>query len=162
MSQQGTIRVAIPGAGAALIYERDSMGRLCRLVCGERVYIEVVDGELQFGENLADHMAAADVFVFPSRTDTFGIVMLEAMACGVPVAALPVTGPIDVVRDGETGVLRDDLREAALGALHIDPAVCRAYASQRSWENATRQFIGNLVPALGEPGAQISPITLDN
>ena len=66
----------------------------------------------RFGKELASYVAGGDVFVFPSKTDTFGLVMLEAMACGLPVAALPVTGPIDVVRDGETGILDDDLRKA--------------------------------------------------
>ena len=82
------------------------------------------------------HVAAADVFVFPSRTDTFGLVLLEAMACGVPVAAYPVTGPIDVVADGVTGVLDEDLRVAALAALTIDPEACREHALEHSWEAA--------------------------
>ena len=101
----------------------------------------------RFGQELAALMGAADVFVFPSLTDTFGIVMLEAMACGLPVAAYPVTGPIDVVEQGVTGVLDDDLRAAALGALELDPAACRAEALKRSWQRATEQFLGNLVPA---------------
>jgi glycosyltransferase involved in cell wall biosynthesis len=99
------------------------------------------------GEDLARHVAACDVFVFPSRTDTFGLVLLEAMACGLPVAAYPVTGPLDVVVDGVTGVLRDDLREAALAALHLDPAACRAHALKFSWEACSRQFLEALVPA---------------
>ena len=98
----------------------------------------------RFGAELAAHIAAADVFVFPSRTDTFGLVLLEAMACGVPVAAYPVTGPIDVVQPGVTGVLHTDLREAALTALKLDPAQCRAYALEHTWETATRQFLSNL------------------
>ena len=102
----------------------------------------------QFGEALASHLAAADVFVFPSRTDTFGLVLLEALACGVPVAAYPVTGPIDVVENGATGMLADDLRAAALAALQIDPDRCRAYALEHTWEAATQQFLTNLVPAL--------------
>ena len=72
------------------------------------------------GAELARIYASADVFVFPSRTDTFGIVLLEALASGVPVAAYPVTGPIDVLSDGIGGVLSDDLRTAALAALDID------------------------------------------
>ena len=71
----------------------------------------------KFGEALAEHISSADVFVFPSRTDTFGLVMLEAMACGTPVAAYPVTGPIDVVRDGFSGRLHEDLATAAREAL---------------------------------------------
>ncbi len=79
----------------------------------------------KFGEELARHVAAADVFVFPSLTDTFGLVNLEAMACGVPVAAFPVTGPIDVVEDGVTGALDQDLARAALRALTLKPQACR-------------------------------------
>ena len=98
------------------------------------------------GEDLAAHVAAADVFVFPSRTDTFGLVLLEAMACGVPVAAYPVTGPLDVVRDGVTGVLSEDLRSAALAALELDPVACRQHALAYTWEVATRQFTEHLAP----------------
>jgi glycosyltransferase involved in cell wall biosynthesis len=109
----------------------------------------------KFGEELASHVAAADVFVFPSRTDTFGLVLLEAMACGVPVAAYPVTGPIDVVTQGVTGELNEDLRTAALAALKLDPKQCRAYALTNTWENATRQFLSQLAPRdVTEPVAQ--------
>jgi glycosyltransferase involved in cell wall biosynthesis len=100
----------------------------------------------KYGEELACHVAAADVFVFPSRTDTFGLVLLEAMACGVPVAAYPVTGPIDVVTQGVTGELNEDLRAAARAALRLDPSQCRAYALANTWDNATRQFLANLAP----------------
>lgn len=100
----------------------------------------------KYGEELASHVAASDVFVFPSRTDTFGLVMLEAMACGVPVAAYPVTGPIDVVTQGVTGDLNEDLRAAALAALKLDPNQCRAYALANTWETATRQFLSHLAP----------------
>jgi len=94
---------------------------------------------------LAAHLAAADTFVFPSHTDTFGIVMLEAMACGVPVAAFPVTGPVDVVRNGETGALDDDLGNAVHGALQLDGRVCREHALAHSWQRATEYFAANLV-----------------
>jgi glycosyltransferase involved in cell wall biosynthesis len=100
----------------------------------------------RYGEELASHVAAADVFVFASRTDTFGLVLLEAMACGVPVAAYPVTGPIDVVTQGVTGELNEDLRVATLAALKLDPRQCRAYALANTWENATRQFLSHLAP----------------
>ena len=100
----------------------------------------------KYGEELASHVACADVFVFPSRTDTFGLVLLEAMACGVPVAAYPVTGPIDVVTQGVTGVLNEDLRAATLAALKLDPRQCRAYALGNTWDNATRQFLSHLAP----------------
>jgi glycosyltransferase involved in cell wall biosynthesis len=112
----------------------------------QQKYPEVKFTGFCYGEELARHIAAADVFVFPSLTDTFGLVMLEAMACGVPVAAFPVTGPGDVVIDGVTGCLNDDLKEAALCALQIDPQNPRDYAMSHSWHQATDQFIANLVP----------------
>jgi glycosyltransferase involved in cell wall biosynthesis len=99
----------------------------------------------RFGEDLASMLAAADVMVFPSLTDTFGLVNLEAMACGVPVAAFPVTGPIDVVEDGVTGALDTDLAAAAVRALRVDPAACRARALQSDWNSCARQFECNLV-----------------
>jgi len=101
-------------------------------------------------ESLAQHLADADVFVFPSRTDTFGVVMLEAMACAVPVAAYPVPGPIDVVQDGKTGILRHDLAEAVRLAASLDGNVCREFALTRSWQRAARQFASHLVGAHGE------------
>ena len=96
------------------------------------------------GADLAAHLAAADVFVFPSRTDTFGVVQLEALACGAPVAAFPVTGPLDVIADHPVGALDEDLRSACLRALEISREACREFALARSWENSARQFIGNL------------------
>jgi glycosyltransferase involved in cell wall biosynthesis len=108
----------------------------------------------RFGAELAWHMAAADVFVFPSRTDTFGIVMLESMACGVPVAAYPVQGPLDVVRNGVTGILDEDLATAVQRALRLESAQCRAFAQLQSWERCTRQFIGHLAPAVERPAPQ--------
>ena len=98
----------------------------------------------RFGEELASHIAGGDAFVFPSKTDTFGLVMLEAMACGLPVAALPVTGPIDVVRNGETGILDEDLASACHAALKLDGATCRQYAESRSWARSTEQFYSHL------------------
>ena len=101
----------------------------------------------KYGTELATLLASADVFVFPSRTDTFGIVLLEAMACGLPVAAYPVPGPRDVVRDGETGVLHEDLETAVHGALALDREACRRLALEHSWERATEQFCSHLVAA---------------
>jgi glycosyltransferase involved in cell wall biosynthesis len=92
---------------------------------------------------LASHLAGADVFVFPSLTDTFGIVQLEALASGVPVAAFPVTGPKDVVADHPVGVLHEDLAVACMGALSLSRDACRAFALNYSWENSARQFIGH-------------------
>jgi glycosyltransferase involved in cell wall biosynthesis len=108
-------------------------------------YPDALFAGYQFGESLASHLAAADVMVFPSRTDTFGLVNLEAMACGVPVAAYPVTGPIDVIEDGVTGALDTDLAAAALRALEIDPAACRARALKSGWDISSREFENNLV-----------------
>ena len=96
------------------------------------------------GEDLTSHVAAADVFVFPSLTDTFGVVQLEALACGTPVAAFPVTGPIDVIADHPVGALDHDLHAASLRALTMSRETCRSFALERSWENCARQFIGNL------------------
>lgn len=100
----------------------------------------------RFGEELASHLAGGDVFVFPSRTDTFGLVMLEAMACGLPIAALPVDGPIDVVRSGKTGVLDEDLGHACREALKLNSKDCRAFAESRNWNYSTRQFESYLAP----------------
>jgi glycosyltransferase involved in cell wall biosynthesis len=98
------------------------------------------------GEDLARHVAAADVMVFPSLTDTFGLVILEASACGVPVAAFPVTGPIDLVRNGVNGILDEDLGRASLAALQVDPASCRHFAEGYSWRACTQQFLSHLEP----------------
>ena len=96
------------------------------------------------GPLLARAYAGADVMVFPSRTDTFGLVLLEAMACGTPVAAYPVTGPIDVVEPG-TGVVDADLRQAALQALDCDRLVCRAHAERYSWHACATTFRGQVI-----------------
>ncbi|TPQ30716.1 glycosyltransferase family 4 protein [Cupriavidus pinatubonensis] len=95
---------------------------------------------------LARVYASADVFVFPSRTDTFGLVLLEALASGLPVAAYPVTGPIDVLGDSPAGVMHEDLREACLEALRIDRATARAHAERFSWRAASEQFLAHLRP----------------
>jgi glycosyltransferase involved in cell wall biosynthesis len=94
----------------------------------------------KFGQDLAAHYASADVFVFPSLTDTFGNVLLEALACGVPVAAYNVMGPKDVIPNGTAGVLSSDLREAALAALSTDRGACRAHAERFSWSACARRF----------------------
>jgi len=96
------------------------------------------------GEDLASHLAAADVFVFPSLTDTFGLVLIEAMACGLPVAAFPVTGPKDVVVQGRTGWLDHDLEKAVRMALTLDPEACRQEALKYSWSRSIDQFEANL------------------
>ncbi|HTT06625.1 MAG TPA: glycosyltransferase family 1 protein [Steroidobacteraceae bacterium] len=96
---------------------------------------------------LAEVYASADVFVFPSKTDTFGLVLLEAMACGVPVAAYPVTGPLDVIGDCRTaGVMHEDLRTACLEALKLRREDAAAHARRFSWRAATEQFVAHLHP----------------
>ena len=102
----------------------------------------------RFGEALAEAYASADVFVFPSRTDTFGIVLLEAMASGLPVAAFPAPGPLDVVRDSGAGALDEDLRAACLRALDIPREAARARACEFTWAESARQFLGHIVEAL--------------
>ena len=96
------------------------------------------------GEELVRHYAASDAFVFPSKTDTFGLVMLEALACGVPVAAYPVPGPLDVIGSAPIGVLDNDLTAACHSALQLSREACRNYALSRSWRACTEQFLSNL------------------
>ncbi len=97
-------------------------------------------------KELAQVYAAADVFVFPSKTDTFGLVLLEAMASGVPVAAYPVTGPLDVLGNSAAGVMHEDLRVACLRALELKREDAVAHARKFSWRAATEQFYGHLAP----------------
>lgn len=111
-----------------------------------RRYPDVLFTGVKTGAVLAAHYAAASVFVFPSRTDTFGLVLLEALASGVPVAAYPVPGPLDVVGGSAVGVLDEDLGRAARAALAIPSEACRAYALTFSWEASARQFLNNLAP----------------
>jgi glycosyltransferase involved in cell wall biosynthesis len=99
----------------------------------------------QTGTALAGHYAGADVFVFPSRTDTFGLVMIEAMACGTPVAAYPVSGPLDVLASA-SGVMDEDLTRAIAGALRLDRQACARAGRSFTWEASTRQFLNALVP----------------
>ncbi len=96
------------------------------------------------GEKLANAYAAADVFVFPSKTDTFGLVLLEALASGVPVAALPVSGPLDVIGDAPVGALNNDLKAACLQALTLSREDCREFALKQTWEVCARAFIENV------------------
>ena len=98
------------------------------------------------GEELARAMSSADVMVFPSLTDTFGVVLLEALACGVPVAGFPVQSCKDVITDSGVGILSEDLQSAAMRALALDPQACRQYATNYAWEKCTQQLVDNLVP----------------
>ncbi len=102
---------------------------------------------------LAEIYRKADVFVFPSKTDTFGLVLLEALASGLTVAAYPVTGPIDVLAHCDAAALRYDLLEACLAAMELDSRHAIAYAQHYSWRRTTHQFIRNLYPNLPSPPA---------
>ncbi|MCE2510120.1 MAG: glycosyltransferase family 1 protein [Alphaproteobacteria bacterium] len=112
----------------------------------KRAYEGVHFAGAQNGEVLAGHYTSADVFVFPSRTDTFGLVLLEALACGLPVAAYPVAGPIDVIDGANVGMLHEDLGVAARNALKISPERCRDYALRFSWRACAEQFLACVEP----------------
>jgi glycosyltransferase involved in cell wall biosynthesis len=121
----------------------------------------------RFGEELSRLLSSADALVFPSRTDTFGLAMIEALACGVPVAAFPVAGPLDVIEPGVTGVLDTNLAAAVAGALRLDRQVCARRARAFSWDTATEQFLAGLAPipsalratvAVGRSSAMIARI----
>lgn len=122
----------------------------------QRVLLEQKYPDVRFvgyktGPELASYIAASDVFVFPSRTDTFGLVVLEALACGVPVAAYPVQGPKDVLTDPKVACLSEDLRQAATDALKLDPEDCRRFALRFTWERCATQFLGHLAPIPARP-----------
>ncbi|MCU7853849.1 MAG: glycosyltransferase family 1 protein [Candidatus Thiodiazotropha sp. (ex Monitilora ramsayi)] len=114
---------------------------------------------LGYRENgdLARHLASADVMVFPSKTDTFGLVMLEAMACGVPVATYPVEGPLDVIKNGINGWMDEDLQTAAEKALKVDRRQCRIFAEGYSWEACTRQFLSLIQPNRANQASEPEP-----
>lgn len=120
----------------------------------QRRYPDVRFTGYKLGEELARYLAAADAFVFPSRTDTFGLVLIEALSCGVPVAAYPVQGPIDIIENSVTGYLDDDLGAAAQKALSIDPQRCRAEALKYTWAECTQQFLGHLSSAAASATAR--------
>ena len=117
-----------------------------QLAALRKQYPEVHFAGMKSGSELASYYAACDVFVFPSKTDTFGLVLLEALASGLPVAAYPVTGPVDVITSAEVGCLDQDLQKAALTALSLSPERCREYALQYSWRASAEQFLNNLRP----------------
>lgn len=103
-------------------------------------------GRYTHNKDFIDQLSLCDVFVFPSRTETFGLVILEALACGIPVAAHDVMGPRDIITEGVDGYLSDDLQTAAVKCLELLPADCRTKAEQFSWEHSADVFVKNLVP----------------
>jgi glycosyltransferase involved in cell wall biosynthesis len=109
-------------------------------------------------EELAKVYGSADVFVFPSKTDTFGLVLLEAMACGLPVAAYPVTGPIDVIGSSQSGAMNEDLRQACLDALNIPREVARKHAEKFSWAVASQQFLNHLKPVGSHTSVKVTSL----
>ena len=111
-----------------------------------KAYPDVCFHGYMTGSDLVDHLASADVMVFPSLTDTFGLVILEALACGVPVAAFPVQGPVDIIENGRSGFVDENLRSAAAGAMYVSPESCRERALEFSWGRVGQQFFDNLVP----------------
>jgi glycosyltransferase involved in cell wall biosynthesis len=114
----------------------------------EREYPDTFFAGARHGAALAAAYAGADVFVFPSKTDTFGLVVLEALASGLPVAAYPVTGPMDILGESPrpVGALNENLQQAALDALTIDRTACRPHAETYSWTTCAARFLDNLVP----------------
>jgi glycosyltransferase involved in cell wall biosynthesis len=113
-------------------------------------YPEVKFLGAKFGTDLAAHFSSADVFVFPSLTDTFGLVILEAMATGAPVAAFSAPGPVDIIPGSNAGVLApgqtEGLKEACLACLDLDRKAVRAYAERYSWRSCAEEFLKNLQP----------------
>ncbi len=126
----------------------------------EREFPDVHFTGARFGAALSASYAGADVFVFPSVTDTFGLVMLESLACGTPVAAFPVTGPRDLLALAPVGRVDADLGRAALGALDIDRSLCRPFAERHSWQACTQLFLGHLVPVAGARSFQPAPMPI--
>ena len=127
----------------------------------KRRYPKTIFTGVKTGDDLAQHYAAADVFVFPSRTDTFGLVLLEALASGLPVAAYPVPGPLDVIVSNGPGVLSENLAQAALDCRRFTPDQCRDHALLFSWAACTQQFIDNLAPFDGRVWDQTASVQLD-
>jgi glycosyltransferase involved in cell wall biosynthesis len=134
---EALLSLDLPGS-IALVGDGPARARLARR------YVRAHFLGPRFGEALAQAYASADVFVFPSRTDTFGVVLLEALASGLPVAAFPAPGPLDVIGDSGAGVLGEDLRAACLSALAIPREAARRRAQAFTWRESARQFLGHI------------------
>jgi glycosyltransferase involved in cell wall biosynthesis len=125
--------------GTKVVVGDGPMGAALRAQFPQAVFLGV-----KSHEDLPAIYSSADVFVFPSLTDTFGLVLVEALACGLPVAALRAPGPVDVIGTSGAGIVSDDLQQAALAALKIDRNLCRRHAETFTWERATDQFLANI------------------
>lgn len=123
----------------------------------QRQYPEVQWVGYKHGDELVDEYRAASVLVFPSKTDTFGLVMLEALACGTPVAAYPVTGPMDIIRNDDNGYLSEDLGTAIRKALTIDNEDCRRAAMRYGWKTIARRLVSQLqiIDSENRPGSMV-------
>ena len=137
------LRADVPGHPDALKVVIGDGPQRARL---EKAYPHVHFLGYRFGDELAAHLAGGDIFCFPSRNDTFGLVMVEAMACGLPVAGYPVPGPIDVVEHGRSGFLDEDLGRAMAGALALSREDALARAATFTWRETARQLRAALVP----------------
>ena len=129
----------------------------------ERRFPDAVFLGARHGEELAEIYAAADIFVFPSKTDTFGLVLLEALASGLPVAAFPVTGPRDVIGTAPVGVLNEDLRTACLEALQISSGTCVEFAAAHTWQASARVFVEHALNARPvEPDGEVAEFVAED
>lgn len=123
-----------------------------KILVGDGPYLEELKQKYPYinyagykkGKELAEYYANADVFVFPSKSDTFGVVMLESIACGTPIAAYPVTGPVDVIENGINGYMDDDLEVAIVKALECDRGIVEASSKKYDWAMCTKTFLDNL------------------
>lgn len=138
-SVEDFVRLDVPGT-KVVVGDGPDLQRL------KALYPETRFTGAKSGEELAGCYADADAFVFPSRTDTFGNVLLEALASGVPVAAYPAQGPRDVIDGHPVGCLDDDLARAIRGALDLDRTACRKFAARHSWRASAEEFLANLEP----------------
>lgn len=132
-------KLAYPGATKMIVGDGPYRAEL------ETKYPDVIFTGVKRGKDLADYYANADVFVFPSKADTFGVVMIESMACGTPVAAFPVTGPLDVIEQGVTGAMDNNLEKAIDSCLKINRKKVIKHSNKWTWENCSEQFLCSLV-----------------
>ncbi len=135
----------LPGS-KVVIGDGPSLAALQKKYAGSKKNVGVKFVGAKFGAELARHYADADVFVFPSKTDTFGLVIIEAMATGTPVAGYPVSGPIDIIPGSGAGVVDEDLQLAALACLELERNAAVEHAKNYSWEKVAADFVSLLKP----------------